>query len=108
MRDAAVTRNEAITSAPIYDELLHNLDAYWRADNFLSVGQIYLCDNPLLKEPLSPGNIKRMLLGHWGTTPGQNFIYTNRKSVDIHRIHACHRGTRGVRSTFAVIPGCRP
>ncbi len=77
MRDAAVTRNEAITAAPIDDELLQNLDAYWRAANYLSVGQIYLCDNPLLKEPLSPGNIKRMLLGHWGTTPGQNFIYTH-------------------------------
>ena len=77
MRDAAVTRNEVITAAPIDDELLQNLDAYWRAANYLSVGQIYLCDNPLLKEPLSPGNIKRMLLGHWGTTPGQNFIYTH-------------------------------
>ncbi|MGO9634602.1 MAG: phosphoketolase [Steroidobacteraceae bacterium] len=72
-----MTRNEAITAAPIDDELLQNLDAYWRAANYLSVGQIYLCDNPLLKEPLSPGNIKRMLLGHWGTTPGQNFIYTH-------------------------------
>jgi xylulose-5-phosphate/fructose-6-phosphate phosphoketolase len=53
------------------------IDAYWRAANYLSVGQIYLCDNPLLREPLSPQHIKRMLLGHWGTTPGQNFIYTH-------------------------------
>jgi len=57
--------------------LARNIDAYWRAANYLSVGQIYLCDNPLLKEPLSPAHIKRMLLGHWGTTPGQNFIYTH-------------------------------
>jgi xylulose-5-phosphate/fructose-6-phosphate phosphoketolase len=53
------------------------LDAYWRAANYLAVGQIYLCDNPLLKLPLAPEHIKRMLLGHWGTTPGQNFIYTH-------------------------------
>jgi xylulose-5-phosphate/fructose-6-phosphate phosphoketolase len=57
--------------------LARNIDAYWRAANFLSVGQIYLCDNPLLKEPLAPAHIKRMLLGHWGTTPGQNFLYTH-------------------------------
>jgi len=57
--------------------LARNIDAYWRAANYLSVGQIYLCDNPLLKEPLAPTHIKRMLLGHWGTTPGQNFIYTH-------------------------------
>jgi xylulose-5-phosphate/fructose-6-phosphate phosphoketolase len=53
------------------------IDAYWRAANFLSVGQIYLCDNPLLREPLAAEHIKHMLLGHWGTTPGQNFIYTH-------------------------------
>lgn len=53
------------------------IDAYWRAANFLSVGQIYLRDNPLLKEPLRPEHIKQVLLGHWGTTPGQNFIYTH-------------------------------
>jgi xylulose-5-phosphate/fructose-6-phosphate phosphoketolase len=56
---------------------LERIDAYWRAANYLSVGQIYLCDNPLLREPLAPAHIKRMLLGHWGTTPGQNFIYTH-------------------------------
>ncbi len=56
---------------------LAGIDAYWRAANYLSVGQIYLCDNPLLREPLAPAHIKRMLLGHWGTTPGQNFIYTH-------------------------------
>ena len=62
---------------PADTELLERMDAYWRAANYLSVGQIYLCDNPLLREPLAPEHIKRMLLGHWGTTPGQNFIYTH-------------------------------
>ena len=59
------------------DALLQRIDGYFRAANFLSAAQIYLCDNPLLKEPLAPAHIKRMLLGHWGTTPGQNFIYTH-------------------------------
>ena len=58
-------------------ELLRKMNAYWRAANYLSVGQIYLRDNPLLKEPLKPEHIKKMLLGHWGTTPGQNFIYVH-------------------------------
>jgi xylulose-5-phosphate/fructose-6-phosphate phosphoketolase len=62
---------------PVDTEYLQKIDAYWRAANYLSVGQIYLCDNPLLREPLAPAHIKRMLLGHWGTTPGQNFIYTH-------------------------------
>jgi len=53
------------------------LDAYWRAANYLSVGQIYLLDNPLLREPLTQDHIKRRLLGHWGTTPGLNFIYAH-------------------------------
>jgi len=61
----------------ISEALLQRLDAYWRAANYLSVGQIYLLDNPLLKEPLRPEHIKPRLLGHWGTTPGQNFIYVH-------------------------------
>jgi len=68
---------QAIVATPLDAEQLQRLDAYWRAANYLSVGQIYLCDNPLLREPLAPAHIKRMLLGHWGTTPGQNFIYTH-------------------------------
>jgi hypothetical protein len=55
-------------------ELLYKMDAYWRAANYLSVGQIYLYDNPLLKRPLMLADVKHLLLGHWGTTPGQNFI----------------------------------
>jgi len=62
---------------PLSPELLQRMDAYWRAANYLSVGQIYLCGNPLLRQPLAPEHIKHMLLGHWGTTPGQNFIYVH-------------------------------
>jgi xylulose-5-phosphate/fructose-6-phosphate phosphoketolase len=59
------------------EELLTRIDAWWRAANYLSVGQIYLLDNPLLKQPLIPEHIKPRLLGHWGTTPGLNFIYVH-------------------------------
>ncbi len=58
-------------------DLLRRMDAYWRAANYLSVGQIYLRDNPLLRRPLEPSHIKPRLLGHWGTTPGQNFLYVH-------------------------------
>jgi xylulose-5-phosphate/fructose-6-phosphate phosphoketolase len=57
------------------------MDAYWRAANYLSVGQIYLYDNPLLKQPLKMEHIKPRLLGHWGTTPGLNFIYVHLNRV---------------------------
>ncbi|MBN1803883.1 MAG: phosphoketolase family protein [Sedimentisphaerales bacterium] len=62
-------------------ELLRKINAYWRAANYLSVGQLYLCDNPLLREPLKSEHVKSMLLGHWGTTPGQNFIYVHLNRV---------------------------
>jgi len=65
----------------ITPELLRKMDAYWRAANYLSVGQIYLYDNPLLRKPLSIAHIKPTLLGHWGTTPGQNFIYVHLNRV---------------------------
>jgi xylulose-5-phosphate/fructose-6-phosphate phosphoketolase len=58
-------------------DLLERMDRYWRAANYLSVGQIYLYDNPLLRVPLRPEHIKPRLLGHWGTTPGQNFVYVH-------------------------------
>jgi xylulose-5-phosphate/fructose-6-phosphate phosphoketolase len=58
-------------------EELRRMDAYWRAANYLSVGQIYLYDNPLLREPLTMAHIKPLIVGHWGTTPGQNFIYVH-------------------------------
>lgn len=62
---------------PLSQELLRKMDAYWRAANYLSVGQLYLYDNPLLRKPLERSHVKPMLLGHWGTTPGQNFIYVH-------------------------------
>ena len=64
-------------SMPATADLLGRIDAYWRAANYLAVGQIYLLENPLLREPLRPEHIKPRLLGHWGTTPGQNFIYVH-------------------------------
>ena len=66
-----------INNKPLSSKLLKKIDGYWRAANYLSVGQIYLCDNPLLRKPLEIGHVKRLLLGHWGTTPGQNFIYAH-------------------------------
>jgi len=68
-------------SKTLSPELLRKLDAYWRAANYLSVGQIYLYDNPLLKKPLTLAHIKPRLLGHWGTTPGLNFIYVHLNRV---------------------------
>ena len=66
---------------PLDPEQLRKLDAWWRAANYLSVGQIYLYDNPLLKEPLALAHIKPRLLGHWGTTPGLSFIYAHLNRV---------------------------
>ncbi len=69
-------KNE-ILPGPLDPDLLRRMDAYWRAANYLSVGQIYLLDNPLLREPLKIEHVKPRLLGHWGTTPGLNFIYVH-------------------------------
>jgi xylulose-5-phosphate/fructose-6-phosphate phosphoketolase len=80
-------------------ELLARMDAYWRAANYVSVGQIYLYDNPLLKEPLRPEHIKPRLLGHWGTTPGQNFVYVHLNRVireyDLNMIYISGPGHGG-------------
>jgi len=98
----ATTPTEALT-----DDELRRMDAYWRAANYLSVGQIYLMDNPLLKEPLELKHIKPRLLGHWGTTPGLNFIYVhfNRaiKRHDLDVIYLCgpgHGGPGMVANTY--------
>jgi len=81
------------------EALLQRMDAYFRAANYLAAAQIYLCDNPLLREPLAPAHIKRMLLGHWGTTPGQNFIYTHLNRVinkyDLNMIYISGPGHGG-------------
>ncbi len=88
--------SETKTLAP---ELLQKMNAYWRAANYLSVGQIYLYDNPLLKKPLTLEHIKPRLLGHWGTTPGLNFIYVhlNRiiKKYDLNVIYVAGPGHGG-------------
>jgi xylulose-5-phosphate/fructose-6-phosphate phosphoketolase len=87
--------------------LLKKIDAYWRAANYLSVGQLYLRDNPLLKKPLQLAHVKNMLLGHWGTTPGQNFIYTHLNRVinkyDLNMIYISgpgHGGPSVVAGTY--------
>ena len=92
---------------PLPPDELRKIDAYWRAANYLSVGQIYLYDNPLLTEPLRPEHIKPRLLGHWGTTPGLNFIYVhlNRliRKYGLDMIYVCgpgHGGPGMVANTY--------
>lgn len=88
-------------------EELKNIDAYWRAANYLSVGQIYLYNNPLLREPINIGHIKPRILGHWGTTPGLNFIYVHLNRVitsyDLNMIYIAgpgHGGPAVVANTY--------
>ena len=89
-----------MNTSTLSPEQLHRIDAYWRAANYLSVGQIYLFDNPLRKEPLKLEHIKPRLLGHWGTTPGVNFIYAhlNRviKQQDLNLIYLTGPGWPGL------------
>ncbi len=101
------TQTATATDKPLSKELLQKIDAYWRAANYLSVGQIYLLENPLLREPLKLEHIKPRLLGHWGTTPGQNFIYAhlNRviKEYDLDMIYIAgpgHGGPALVANTY--------
>ena len=75
------TSTDAAAAGPLSDHELALIDAYWRAANYLSVGQIYLLDNPLLRQRLRPEHVKSRLLGHWGTTPGLNFIYAHMNRV---------------------------
>ena len=94
MTVATIAQNQ-----PLSEEQLQKMHAYWRAANYLSVGQIYLYDNPLLKEPLKIEHIKPRLLGHWGTTPGLNFLYVhlNRviKQQDLNMIYIAGPGHGG-------------
>jgi xylulose-5-phosphate/fructose-6-phosphate phosphoketolase len=97
----------SVDSQPLSQEELRKMNAYWRAANYLSVGQIYLCANPLLREPLKLEHVKPRLLGHWGTTPGLNFIYVhfNRviKKNDLNVIYICgpgHGGPGMVANTY--------
>lgn len=99
--------NVSMTTCEITSQELALVDRYWRAANYLSIGQIYLLDNPLLREPLRAEHIKPRLLGHWGTTPGLNFIYTHLNRVirnrDLDMIYVCgpgHGGPGMVASTY--------
>ena len=92
---------------PISDELLEKMNAYWRAANYLSAGQLYLMDNPLLREPLTMDHIKKKIVGHWGTVPGQNFVWThcNRviKRYDLDMIYISgpgHGGNFQIANTY--------
>jgi xylulose-5-phosphate/fructose-6-phosphate phosphoketolase len=90
---------ETVLNETLTPELLQQMNAYWRAANYLSVGQLYLRHNPLLKEPLKLEHVKNMLLGHWGTTPGQNFIYTHLNRIinqyDLNMVYVSGPGHGG-------------
>src|SRR4051812_45343931 len=90
---------ETAVAGPLSSRELDRLDAYWRAANYLSVGQIYLLDNPLLKEPLRLEHVKPRLLGHWGTTPGLNLLYVHMNRVikerDLNAIYIAGPGHGG-------------
>ncbi len=83
MAESLRGRKEEVSN-PLMREELSLMHAYWRAANYLSVGQIFLYDNPLLKRPLEPAHVKPRLLGHWGTTPGLNFIYVHLNRVIVN------------------------
>ena len=72
-----MSENTCLEKQPLCQEMLDKINAYWRAANYLSAGQLYLLDNPLLKEPLTMDQIKKKIVGHWGTVPGQNFVYVH-------------------------------
>ncbi|MET0730057.1 MAG: phosphoketolase family protein [Solirubrobacterales bacterium] len=99
--------DEDLAGAVLSDEALGRIDAYWRAANYLSVGQIYLLDNPLLREPLTLDHVKPRLLGHWGTTPGLNFVYAHmNRVINAHDLNAIfvtgpgHGGPAVVANTY--------
>ena len=99
---ARMSRKAALTPTQ-----LEKIDAYWRASNYLSACQLYLLDNPLLKQPLEPAQIKKKIVGHWGTVPGQNFIYTHLNRIinkyDLNMIYLSgpgHGGNAMVSQTY--------
>ena len=69
--------NDCPEKLPLTDEYLEKMNAYWRAANYLAAAQLYMLDNPLLREPLTRDQVKKKIVGHWGTVPGQNFVYTH-------------------------------
>ena len=84
-------------NAPVSEEAIEGVDKYWRAANYLSIGQIYLRSNPLMKEPFTREDVKHRLVGHWGTTPGLNFLIGH-----INRLIADHQ-----QNTVIIMPGPR-
>ena len=108
----AVGANAERSAAPLSDDELKWMDAWWRAANYLSVGQIYLMDNPLLEQPLEPAHIKPRLLGHFGTVPGLTFIYVhlNRiiKARDLDVIYITGPGHGAHGNVAATPPRRRP
>jgi xylulose-5-phosphate/fructose-6-phosphate phosphoketolase len=100
-----------VQGSPLSPEALQKTHAYWRACNYLSLGMIYLQENPLLRKPLQAEHIKNRLLGHWGASPGLAFIYIhlNRliKKLDLDMIFSCRTGARRSRRTGTGISGRR-
>jgi xylulose-5-phosphate/fructose-6-phosphate phosphoketolase len=89
--EVRATSDDLTRSAPLSEADLARIDAYWRAANYLSVGQIYLLANPLLREPLQLEHVKPRLLGHWGTTPGLNFVYAHmNRAIKVHELNAIY------------------
>src|SRR5665213_3422991 len=96
----AIAKEESLKGgATLTPDLLCRMNAYWRAANYVSVGQIYLYENPLLKEPLKLEHVKPLVVSHWGTTPGQNFVYVhlNRiiKKYDLNMFYIAGPGHGG-------------
>ena len=102
-----MSENTCLEKQPLCDEMLQKMDAYWRAANYLSAGQLYLLDNPLLRQPLTMDHVKKKIVGHWGTVPGQNFVWThcNRviKRYDLDMIYISgpgHGGNFQIANTY--------
>ena len=106
-KTAAKTSTRMSKKGPLTPEMLRKIDAYWRAANYLAAGQIYLLDDPLLRKPLRPEHLKKTIVGHWGTVPGQNFIYTHLNRIivkyDLNMIYLSgpgHGGNAMVAQTY--------
>ncbi len=102
-----MSENTCLEKQPLCDEMLQKMNAYWRAANYLSAGQLYLLDNPLLRKPLTMDHVKKKIVGHWGTVPGQNFVWThcNRviKRYDLDMIYISgpgHGGNFQIANTY--------
>lgn len=107
MKSVAKTSTRMSKKGPLTPDMLRKLDAYWRAANYLAAGQLYLLDNPLLRKPLQPAHLKKIIVGHWGTVPGQNFIYTHLNRIinkyDLNMIYISgpgHGGNAMVAQTY--------